>query len=185
LASLLQRQFKSASGPIASVSSANGRALVVAQLPVAAVGSADAAASTVRARSALVEKVVNAVAVPPAAAAAAEPSDSKQHLNAQRTSLVKRDPKSYSAAVESATGVSVGRALNEDEMLELKKHCGYVLHIASPAFPSQRVIRAVYISQWLSLQNDVARHPQDEDVLQSQRNEFDVCRGAEVTLESC
>src|SRR6185437_3232445 len=43
----------------------------------------------------------------------------------QRESLVKRATLEFKAAVEKVTGVSIGRPFTADEVLELKKYCGY------------------------------------------------------------
>jgi hypothetical protein len=104
--------------------------LTVAHLPHPLVGSADAAARTVRARSALLENVMHAVAVPGGAqqppdpkGAAADSVAAKQHLDAQRESLVKRELSAYTAAVDAATGVRHG-PFTIAELLELKKFTG-------------------------------------------------------------
>lgn len=137
LASLLKRQFDAAQGPIAAVPTPNAKEMVVAHLPKAEVGSADAASSTVRARSALTEKVMNVISVPmtdgsASAASSASDTDSKRHLQAQRESLVKRAKPEFIDAVETATGVKVGRPFTAEEVAELKKHLGYVFGAVCP-----------------------------------------------------
>lgn len=136
LASLLKRQFDTARGPIAAVPAPNAKDVVIAHLPKAEVGSADAASSTVRARSALTEKVMNVMSVPvtdngASAAASASDSDSKRHLQAHRESLVKRAKPEFIDAVEKVTGVTVGRPFTAEEVAELKKYCGYVFGVCT------------------------------------------------------
>jgi hypothetical protein len=125
-AALLSRQFKAK--PIVTLhATAPHRNLTVAHLPNAMVGSADAAASTVRARSALIEHVMHAVAAPNPGLHgcdyAADGEAAKKHSDAQRESLVKRQLPAYTAAVATATGTSHG-PFTVDELLELKKFTG-------------------------------------------------------------
>lgn len=139
-AELLAQRFQTEPHkPIATLhATAPSRDVTVAHVPKPKVGSADAAASTVRGRSALVEKVMDAVAVPSAAQHVAnagsatsqqqqqqQQSDSKRHLDAQRQSLVKRELPAYTAAVEAASGARLG-PFTVDELMELKKFTGYV-----------------------------------------------------------
>jgi len=138
-AELLAQRFQTE--PLATLhATAPARDVTVAHLPKPKVGSADAAASTVRGRSALLEKVIDAVAVPSAAqhvtnagGAASQQQqqqqqqlDSKRHLDAQRQSLVKRDLSAYTDAVDAASGTRHG-PFTVDELMELKKFTGYVV----------------------------------------------------------
>lgn len=73
---------------------------------------------------------MHAVAVPGGAqqppdpkGAAADSVAAKQHLDAQRESLVKRELSAYTAAVDAATGVRHG-PFTIAELLELKKFTG-------------------------------------------------------------
>jgi hypothetical protein len=136
-AELLAQRFQTE--PIATLhATAPARDVTVAHVPKPKVGSADAAASTVRGRSALLEKVMDAVAVPSAARHVSNAGgatsqqqqqqqllDAKRHLDAQRQSLVKRELPAYTAAVDAASGTRHG-PFTVDELMELKKFTGYV-----------------------------------------------------------
>jgi hypothetical protein len=123
----LSRQFKAEPhSPVATLhATAPPRDLTVAHLPNPTVGSADAAASTVRARSALLENVMHAVAVPGRhdSSGGADDAAAEQHLDAQRQSLVQRQLPAYTAAIDAVTGERHG-PFTIEELLELKKFTG-------------------------------------------------------------
>jgi hypothetical protein len=123
--------------PIATLhAAAAARDVTVAHVPKTQVGSADAGASTVRARSALLEDVLHAVAVPQPPPFAAQqhngvvPSqqqqaDEQRHVDAQRQDIVNRALPAYTAAAKSGNGFRLG-PFTVDELMELKKFTGYV-----------------------------------------------------------
>jgi hypothetical protein len=122
-AELLAQRFNAKpQQPIATLhAGAPARDVTVVHIPKTKVGSADAGDSTVRARSALVEQVIEAVAVP----TANQHSDAaKPDLDAQRQSLVKRELPAYTAAVDAATGGWRHDPFTVAELLELKKFTG-------------------------------------------------------------
>jgi hypothetical protein len=90
----LAHRFNAApNNPITTLhATAPARNITVAHVPKPKVGSADAAASTVRGRSALIENVLHAVAVPSNAQ-----TEEKRHMDAQRQSVVKRELPAYTA----------------------------------------------------------------------------------------
>ena len=122
LSNLLRRAVKQEPSSIISIDQPSHHPLIVTELKSPKVGSADAADSTVRSRSALTENVMKEISVPK------ESSDKeeKKHLQAQRESLVKRQKTEYIEAVKEVTGVDPDRRLTAQEMLELKKLTGYV-----------------------------------------------------------
>jgi hypothetical protein len=122
LSNLLRRAVKAEPSSIVSIDRPSQHPLTVAELKSPTVGSAAAADSTVRSRSALTEIVMKEISVPK------ESSDKeeKKHLQAQRESLVKRQKTEYIEAVKEVTGVDPNRQLTVKEMLELKKLTGYV-----------------------------------------------------------
>ena len=135
-AALLAKRFKAEpNSPIATLhAAAAARDVTVAHVPTTVVGSADAGASTVRARSALVEHVLHALAVPqpppPTADCAAVPPEQQQldeqrHVDAQRQAIVNRALPAYTAAAKSGNGFRLG-PFTVDELMELKKFTGYV-----------------------------------------------------------
>ena len=87
-AAVLRHHFKE-DGPIATIPAARGHDVTVARLPIPTVGSADAKPSTVRARSALTERVIGAIAVPPSSLA----DEAKRHVDKQLQSLSNASPK--------------------------------------------------------------------------------------------
>ena len=110
--------------PIATLhASAPARDVTVVHIPKTQVGSADAGDSTVRARSALVEQVIEAVAVP---ATKQHSDNAKADVDAQRQSLVKRELPAYTAAVDAANGGWRHGPFTVAELLELKKFTGLV-----------------------------------------------------------
>jgi len=127
----LAHRFNAApNNPITTLhATAPARDITVAHVPKPKVGSADAAASTVRGRSALIENVLHAVAVPSNAQ-----TEEKRHMDAQRQSVVKRELPAYTAAVESAAGVRLG-PFTVEELMELKKFTGYAALTTPSRFP--------------------------------------------------
>ena len=106
--------------PIATLHPPAKKPLTVALLPTPTKGSADVKERTVQKRSELMEDALEKVAVP----ADASPTEAKQHLRTQLTSLVKRRKSEYTTAMAAVTGVQPGRRLTEQDMLELKKYTG-------------------------------------------------------------
>jgi hypothetical protein len=137
----LAKRFKAKPNkPIATLhAAAAARDVTVAHVPKTLVGSADAKPSTVRARSAVVEDVLHAVAVPQpppltahqhngvagAAVQQQQQLDEQRHMNAQRQSIVNRALPAFTAAAKSANGFRLG-PFTVDELMELKKFTGYV-----------------------------------------------------------
>ena len=143
-AELLATQFNAKQQqPIATLhASAPARDVTVAHIPKTKVGSADAGDSTVRARSALVEQVIEAVSVP----ATKQHSDAaKPDLDAQRQSLVKRELPAYTAAVDTANGGWRLGPFTVAELLELKKFTGYV---TSPNLLCRVTLISWRIARW-------------------------------------
>ena len=120
-AAVLRHHFKE-DGPIATIPAARGHDVTVARLSIPTVGSADAKPSTVRARSALTEQVIGAIAVPPSSLA----DEAKRHVDKQLQSLIKREPESFEKALDEVSGVQGRRHFTDDEMLELVKMTGYL-----------------------------------------------------------
>jgi hypothetical protein len=118
-AAVLRHHFKE-DGPIATIPAARGHDVTVARLPVPMIGSADAKPSTVRARSALTEQVIGAIAAPPSSLA----DEAKRHVDKQLQSLIKREPESFEKALDEVSGVQGRRHFTDDEMLELVKMTG-------------------------------------------------------------
>jgi hypothetical protein len=132
----LAKRFKAPNSPITTLhAAAPTRDVTVAHVPKTQVGSADAGASTVRARSALLEDVLHAVAVqqPPFAAqqhngvvpSQQQQADEQRHVDAQRQDIVNRALPAYTAAAKSGNGFRLG-PFTVDELMELKKFTGYV-----------------------------------------------------------
>ena len=123
------------------------RNVTVANVPTPTIGSASASASTVRARSALVEHVMEAVAVP---LTKQHCNAAKPDLDAQRQSLVKRELPAFVSAVDAATGERRG-PFTVEELLELKKFTGYVLFIFAHWLAHVSVCLAADRMTWLML----------------------------------
>ena len=153
-AALLAKRFRAEpNSPIATLhAAAAARDVTVAHVPKTVVGSADAKASTVRARSALVEHVLHAVAVPqPQQQHNAVPQqqqlDEQRHVDAQRQAIVNRALPAFTAAAKSGNGFRLG-PFTVDELMELKKFTGYVCCgccvLLLFARPCDRVINRIY-----------------------------------------
>jgi hypothetical protein len=121
---LLRRTVKTEHSSVVSVDTLSARPLTIAALKAPKIGSADAADSTVRSRSALTESVMKEISVPKES----NPKEEKEHLQAQRESLVKRQKTEYAAAFKEVTGVDPDQRLTAKEMLELKKLTGYTVY---------------------------------------------------------
>jgi hypothetical protein len=157
-AALLAKRFNAKpKKPIATLhAAAPTRDVTVAHVPKTQVGSADAGASTVRARSALVEHVLHAVAVPlPSPFAAQQHNgvvqqpeqqqlDEQRHVDAQRQAVVNHALPAYTAAAKSGNGFRIG-PFTVDELMELKKFTGYVWCCVLLVFPRacDRVIHCI------------------------------------------
>ena len=116
----LTNRFNSSASSIISLTGEKGQTLTVARIPTPRVGTADAAARTVRERSLFIENVIDKVVSPPKASKEEKTRD----VSAQVESMVKRRKTEYSNAVESATGITVRERFTVNDILELKKVSG-------------------------------------------------------------
>ena len=110
--------------------SGHGQPLRVMLLRKPRVGSADGSKRTLCDRSHLIEKVIAAISVPPAAMGS---RDEERHVRAQLVHTVKRSRGTYEAVVRKA-GLDVQVRCGPDEMVELKAITGL-------PYGAQRVLR--------------------------------------------
>ena len=100
---------------IVHLDASNGLPVTLVHVPTPRRGTADASKRTIQHRSQLIETVQQLVCTPPTST-----NNKHMHLEAQLTSVIKRNKEVYTSCSEAA-GITILHRFSVDKMLELHK----------------------------------------------------------------